>query len=533
MHRSEGHTHFRSGVFFLKISHARSPHLSLSHLSLMGVIRRQSLKHSAVNLTGLMIGAVSTLFVYPHALEAYGLVQVLLSVGMIGLPLLTLGGNTVAIRFFPRFQNKELGHNGFLPLLMTMCAVGCVLATILAVFFWQPLSAFFATRAKGGSTLLSEYFWLAFPLAFFYVTGVVLSIYSSNFKRIVVPSLLIDFSQKIIVPALLIAVWQQWISLETALWGLLAHAFLVMTGMVFYLRWLGEWHWRLNWNFPTPDLKKELWRFIGFGALGGFALQMASKIDIFMVGSLGTLQSAGVYSIAAYIAAAIDIPTKSLYAASASSVAKYLADDNKPELENLYKKVSINLLVAGLLLFGAVWISVDSLFQIVPNGHEVAAGKYVLLFIGLSRIVEMATGLNNYMVYYSRYYLWSLVSLGVLGIANVALNILLIPRLGMNGAAIATLLSVTCYNAVSVGLVWLKFRLFPFSRNSAMAVLLALAVFFAVQFVPKTGFALFDIAARSGLYVLILGLLILYFQVSPDLNAGLNVLKAKYFSSKK
>lgn len=492
----------------------------------MGVIRRQSLKHSAVNLTGLLIGAVSTLFVYPHALEAYGLIQVLLSVGMIGLPLLTLGGNTVAIRFFPRFQDKERGHNGFLPLLLAMCAAGCLLATILALVFRQSVSDFFLARAKGGSELLSQYLWMALPLAFFYVVGVVLSLYSSNFKRIVVPTLLIDFSQKIVVPALLIAVWQSWLPLNLAIWGLLLHAFLVMIGMALYLRQLGEWHWRPRPGFLTSDLKKEMWQFVGFGALGGFALQMASKIDVFMVGSLGSLQSAGIYSIAAYIAAAIDIPTKSLYAASASSVAKYLADDNRTELETLYKKVSINLLAAGLLLFGAVWISVDSLFRVVPNGAEVAAGKYVLLFIGLSRLVEMGTGLNNYMVYYSRYYLWSLLSLGVLAVVNLALNILLIPRMGMNGAAIATLISVACYNAVSVGLVWMKFRLFPFTGNTIRAVALAAAVFAIVQFIPLTGFALFDIALRSGIYILALGILMLRFEISPDLNAGARVLLA-------
>jgi O-antigen/teichoic acid export membrane protein len=184
-------------------------------------------------------------------------------------------------------------------------------------------------------------------------------------------------------------------------------------------------------------------------------------------------------------------------------------------------------------LFGAVWISVDDLFRIIPNGEAVAAGKYVLLFIGLSRLVEMGTGLNNYMVYYSRYYLWSLASLVVLGAANFTLNVLLIPRYGIDGAAIATLLSVTCYNAVSVGLVWLKFRLFPFSGKTATALLLAAAVFAVTQFIPHTGLALPDIALRSGAYVLILGWLILHFRVSPDLNDGLNVLMAKYFSKKK
>jgi O-antigen/teichoic acid export membrane protein len=188
--------------------------------------------------------------------------------------------------------------------------------------------------------------------------------------------------------------------------------------------------------------------------------------------------------------------------------------------------VSINLLVAGLLLFGAAWVSVDELFKIIPNGTAVAAGKYVLLFVGLSRLVEMGTGLNNYMVYYSRYYLWSLISLGVLGLANLALNILLIPRFGMNGAAIATLLSVTCYNAVSVGLVWLKFRLFPFSGNTLKAIALAIGVYGLVCLIPGTGMALVDIVLHSGAYVLVLGLLILKFEISPDLNAGFRALEA-------
>ena len=93
----------------------------------MGVIRRQSLKHSAVNMVGLVIGAVSTLFVYPHSLETNGLMQVLLQVGMIGLPLLSLGGNTVALRFFPKFEDRAAGHNGFLPLLIFLCIGGCLL----------------------------------------------------------------------------------------------------------------------------------------------------------------------------------------------------------------------------------------------------------------------------------------------------------------------------------------------------------------------------------------------------------------------
>lgn len=476
------------------------------------------MKYSIVNLAGLMIGAFSTLFIYPHALEANGLVQVLQSVGMIGLPIFTLGANTVAIRFFPRFQDKASGHHGFVALLIGLCCVGFVISGLLIGIFWPQIVHFMQSRAKTGGDLLPTYFWMALPLAFFYVLGVVLGVYSSNFKRIVVPSLLLDFSQKIIVPTLLIAVWQQWITLNMALWGLLAHAALVLVSLIFYLRWLKEWHWKPQPQFLDAPLRRELLQFVLFGALGGFALQLASKVDIFMVGALSSVKAAGIYAIAAYIAAAIDIPTKGLYAASASSVAQYLAIDDRQALESLYKKVSINLLVIGVLLFGATWTSVDNLFNIMSNSDEVSIGKYVLLYIGISRLVEMGTGLNNYMMYYSKYYGYALVSLCVLAVVNISLNLWLVPKLGITGAAIATLISVTSYNLVSVSLVWFKFRLQPFSKQTLYTLLSGLLAYAVVFFIPRTGYDLLDIAIRSGLYVLIFGSLAFYLRLSPDLN---------------
>ncbi|HNM27759.1 MAG TPA: polysaccharide biosynthesis C-terminal domain-containing protein, partial [Saprospiraceae bacterium] len=214
---------------------------------------------------------------------------------------------------------------------------------------------------------------------------------------------------------------------------------------------------------------------------------------------------------------AIDIPTKSLYSASVSSVAQYLAEDKHDELDNLYKKVSINLLTVGLLLFGSVWISVDSFYALLPNGQELVEGKYVLLIIGLSRLVEMTSSLNNYLIYYSRYYTWSLLSLCVLAVANIGFNLWLIPRWGITGAAMATLLSIFCNNAVNLALVWLKFRLQPFSRLTLRAIGLASAAFVTASLIPISGRPWFDLIVRSGIYFAVLCALVYRFRVAPDL----------------
>lgn len=482
----------------------------------MGVIQRQGLKHSIVNFTGLVLGAVSTVFVYSQreTVEAYGLVQYLLGIGIIGYPVFALSAHTVAIRFFPHFQDKSNGHHGIIPLVVYLCLAGWGLVALLAAVFWAPVRSALAS----GSPLLQEYLWMGLPIALFYTLTSVLYTYCMNFKRIVVPSIIADFSLKIFLPLQMIAVWQGWISVPAALWLLLLFYASTTLAMVIYLRQLGEWHWQPDWSFFTPGLRDEIARYAGFGVITGLAFLVATRADTLMVGSLTSIKGTGIYAIALNIAAAVEIPGKSLLGASASFVARYLADENWAEMRALQQKVSINLLVAGLLLFGCIWVSAADLYELMPNTAEVSQGVYVLFFLCLAKLVDLSSGLNNQIVYYSKFYRYSILSLSVLAIANIAFNLVLIPKFGLPGAAVATLLSITCYNLFNLLLVWNKFRIQPFTRNTLVATGLALATMAAVWFLPSSGFNLADIALRSGLFALIFLFLVLRLQVSPNVN---------------
>ncbi|MCC6461750.1 MAG: polysaccharide biosynthesis C-terminal domain-containing protein [Saprospiraceae bacterium] len=482
----------------------------------MGVIQRQGIKHSIVNFVGLLIGTASTLFIYSQAeaIEAYGLVQYLLGIAMIGYPVFALSGNTIAFRFFPKFQDKTKQHHGFSALLLLFCLLGWGVLAGIALLLWETILGLI----DQDSPLLKDYLWVAFPLTFFYTLSQVLGVYSANFKRIVIPSILNDFALKIFLPVQLVAVWQGWISLPTALWLLLLHFFLVTLGLIYYLHRLGEWTWRINWSILTPTLRQDMLRYASFGIVSSLAFLIATKSDTVMVGSLIDIKKTAVYAIALNIAAAIDIPTKSLYTVSASFVARYLEDENWTEMRDLYRKVSINLLTAGLLLFGCIWVSARDLYALMPNTAEVSQGLYVLFFMCIAKLVDMASGLNNQLVYFSRHYRFSILSLGILAVANVAFNLWLIPIYGLNGAAISTLISVACYNVFNLFLVYRKMNMQPFSWQTLLVVGLAVGVMTAVWWVPSTGYLLLNIGLRSGLFALGFGGLVLYFRVSADLN---------------
>jgi len=494
----------------------------------MGVIQRQGFKHSIVNLVGLVLGGASTLWLYPLVIGEYGIFQLILSVGVISMPLLALGANTVAIRFFPHFQDNKSGHHGFLTLLFGLFLAGSILSGSILLFFWDQLLSWLPSDK---ANTLNKYLFQVIPIACLWVLSSLLSVYSYNFKRIVVPSLLLDFSQKITVPILLWLVYKCWLTLDQAIWGLLAHGLLVFLGLLYYINSIGQLHLKLDWRFLTPSLKRELGRFILFSSFGTFAILLISKADLFLVGSLLPIDNTGIYSIAVFLAAVIEVPTKSLYSASVSSVALHIANNDLPALESLYKKVSINLLCIGLLLFGALWISIDDIYGVMQKTEIVSNGKWVFFFIGLGKLADMASGLNNYMIVYSPHYMRALIPMGLLAIVNITFGIYLIPIYGLIGAAVATLISISLYNLLSILIVWQKFKVVPFDTHTLLAVTLAFIVYLLVLLIPRIDrFPILNAVLHAGPYVVGLGGLFLHLRVSTDLNDLVRQLFNRTFS---
>ena len=161
------------------------------------------------------------------------------------------------------------------------------------------------------------------------------------------------------------------------------------------------------------------------------------------------------------------------------------------------------------------------------------AGIWVFFFVGLTRLVEMTTGLNNYLVYYSPHYRYALFSLSACAVLTVGLNLWLIPTIGFYGAAISTLISVTLYNSFSVWLIWRIYRLFPFTRNTLVSILLALATLLLVLLIPDTGIPAADIIIRGGAYALSFSFLVLRLNISPDLSALWNLILQKLLPGRK
>lgn len=97
---------------------------------------------------------------------------------------------------------------------------------------------------------------------------------------------------------------------------------------------------------------------------------------------------------------------------------------------------------------------------------------YVVIFLGLAKVVDMGTGVNAQIIATSTYWRFELFSGIVLLTVMLPLSYFLTKGYGIVGTAVAQLISISIYNLVRVVFLWNKFRLQPFSRQSVYIVLL-------------------------------------------------------------
>ena len=108
-------------------------------------------------------------------------------------------------------------------------------------------------------------------------------------------------------------------------------------------------------------------------------------------------------------------------------------------------------------------MNIDLAFQILPNGDQYVAGKWVVFILACSRLFNSSFSIGTSILGYSRYYYMSLIFTAMLTISAIFLNIYLIPIFGMNGSALSSLISYIIYFTFLLALVRWKIGTSPFS----------------------------------------------------------------------
>ncbi len=485
----------------------------------MGVVKRQGIKQSVVTYFGVALGVLNVLLIYPAFLSEaeIGIITYVRETAAMLSLFVFLGSTELVVRFFPFFKNEEKKHHGFLMLLMIIVATGCLLFVFGWAVFREKIYSGFA--AKSSPELYLRYLFFMVPFTILIAFANLFTIFTSNFHRIVVPAAFNEFYPKLGLPLLVLAFAYSYISFDGVFWGMLVLYALLLFSQLGYVAYLGQLSFRADFGFLKKPLLKDMGSYSLYGFLGGLGSRFSSEfISIFMVGTISTLTNTGIFTIAYFVANVIDVPRKAISRIVSPILADKWKKNAQGEIEELYRKTSLNQLIAGLWLFLVIWVSIDEIYRIMPNGEAFAAGKYVVFLLGAARVIDMLTGVNSEIISFSKYYRYNLFLILLMAAIHVMANLALIPRFEIVGAALALLASIFAFNLAKFFILQWKLNMQPFTWQTLWVLAFAALAYFPASLLPTPEAAFLAAALKSAVLTAIFGGLILIFKISPDIN---------------
>lgn len=480
----------------------------------MGVIKRQGILNTIVSYAGLVVGYINTVILFPNLLlpEHVGLTRILVTIAVMYAQFSALGFGNMSLRFFPYFRDKANQHHGFLFLLLTIPLAGFAVVTALYVYFRPTVLAQYPEDAP----LLTQYYYYLIPLGFFTLLFVLLDAYLRSLYKTVVSSFLQEFSLRLLVTLTVTLYAFGFLDFHTFVLlyiGVNCSSSLILIG---YLLWLRQF-------FVLPRLQtfrrkplREMLHYGFFSFMGNISGTIINTIDSLMIGSFLSLREVGIYTTAFYITTAILVPAKSIHRVAYTQVVEYWKDNELSKLDALYKRISLINMIVGGLLFVGIWANRHNIFALMPETYS--AGTYVLLFIGLARYIDVATGINTIIMVTSQKFRYDLIFNVLMVVLIVWTNYIFIPLYGISGAAFASLLAYALNNLLRLVFLWKFFGLQPFDRRSLLVLGIGAMATAISYFIPYLGNTLLDILVRSVVITAAYGGLVLLSGVSEDVN---------------
>ena len=113
----------------------------------------------------------------------------------------------------------------------------------------------------------------------------------------------------------------------------------------------------------------------------------------------------------------------------------------------------------------------------------------------------------------------------ILVFITIATNYILIPKYGIDGAAMATAISVLLFNMIRLVLIKVKMNMQPFSKQTVITFFVLLFVYFIVDLFPLSSVVIFDIIWKSLLALLLFVPIVLKLNLSEDISGIVKDLK--------
>lgn len=495
----------------------------------MGVIAKQSIRGTIVTYLGVAVGFLTTFFVITRFLtaEEIGLARVLIDAATLFIGLAQLGTNSSIIRFYPYFVSnspqdglsaaRSNNEHGFFFWTMVVPIVGFLLVTVLFLTCYEPLSQWFGEK----SPLFVNYYYFVLPLAFFMLYQTVFETNANVRMHIVVPRAVRELLTRIGLLVVYLLYAFDVLSMDGFVYSLIGIYALAALCNAIYLFSLGDISLKPDFAYlkQNKPLVRKYFYYTAFLILSAVVSVLAPTLSSFFITAEMGLNYTGIFAIATYMAVMVSIPYRSLTAIASPQLSKAIKNNDRQETGHLLAQVTGNLLLIGGLILAAIWVNIDLIFTILPNGETYAIARRTVLLLGVGQLFVATFQFELTALSYSRYYPFSLLLSFVLTALSLVLNNLFIPRWGMDGAALATLISQVSYYVLAIITVRFALGSRLLTRRHLLIIVLLVALFvfnsLCLHFMPTMNIWLSSLL-RSLLIGIVAGLAYRW-QLSPEL----------------
>ncbi len=253
---------------------------------------------------------------------------------------------------------------------------------------------------------------------------------------------------------------------------------------------------------------RGFWHFTMPRALASLASITLQRLDIVLVAIMRGPVQAAVYTAATRFLVAGQFANMAISMAAQPRFTEFFALGDRRSANVVYQVTTAWLILLTWPIYLLAIVYGPEVLAVF--GHSYRAGDAVMVVLGFTMLVAMACGQVDMVLITTGRSSWSLAN-GLLSVGiNVAVDLVLIPKYGIIGAAIGWSAAIIASNLVPLAQLAASVRLHPFGRGTFAACTLAAVSFGGVPVAVRAilgGGALASVAgAVTGCLVLAAGL---------------------------
>ncbi len=236
-----------------------------------------------------------------------------------------------------------------------------------------------------------------------------------------------------------------------------------------------------GWDPVTRAGFVEFWRFTAPRALGQLAQVGIQRVDIVLLGLWMGPTEAAVYAAATRFLVFGQLAGRAIGTSVQPRISVLVAQGGTRRLQDLYRTSTAWVMFATWPFYLTFIVQASWLMRIF--GEEYSRGAQVLQLLSAAMLVATACGAVDAVLLMAGRSSWSMINAWISLVANISLNVWLIPSLGITGAALAWMASILLSNLLPLVQVRIGLGVHPFGRITLYAVIVPLLLFALIPWV--------------------------------------------------